>query len=55
MSLETAIERISNISNLTEMKRAKAEFENALIDENMYASMRAAFNQAIAILKEETE
>lgn len=52
MSLESAIERISNISNLTEMKRAKAELENDPT-ENTYASMRTAFDQAIAILKEE--
>jgi len=55
MSLKSAIERISNISNLTEMKRAKAELENDSADENTYASMRAALNQAIEILREETE
>ena len=55
MSLEKAIARISNISNLTEMKRAKAELEDDPDLENAYASMRTAFNQVIAILKEEVK
>lgn len=53
MSLETAIERINNLANLTEMKRAKAELENDCM-EGHYASARTALKQAVAILKEES-
>ena len=52
VSMKTAIERIGNIANLTEMKRMKAELENSS-SENWYAGKLAAFNTAIAILTEE--
>lgn len=52
MSIKKAIERIENLSNLTEMKRVKARLEGDALERNFEGGI-IALNQAIAILKEE--
>lgn len=54
MSIKSAIEQIEDLANLTEMKRVKAHLEGDPLERN-FEGGRIAFEQAIAILKEEVK